>query len=316
MKKIVTVTGDISPEKLGVTMPHEHVICDISLHSGIENNRLDDVEAAILEVNAFREAGGGCLVDVTTADIGRNATALKQVAQATGVNIVTTTGWYSESIYPSRVGTDDVAALAREMIHEATHGIGETGIKPGVIGELGARLAELSPAEELVLRASARAHLETGLAIVLHAALNRPGLSQVRVLREEGVSADKIIVSHADIVWHEEVQEDLSYHLALLDIGCYLSFDTIGWLEFSPEHHKIACIQEIIARGYAGRLLLSSDLCRRTFYHANGGRGYDYVLRSFVPRMRECGVAESDIQRMLIGNPAEVLAVQGSVSTA
>jgi len=290
-------------------MPHEHVVCDISLHSGYENNRMTDVDAAIAEVAAYRDAGGGSLVDVTTEDIGRDPAALMLVSEATGVNIITTTGWYAESTYPREVEIGDVALLASEMIDEAVHGIGDTGIRPGVIGELGAKTAEISTAEEVVLRAAARTHAETGLAIVLHSALNRPGLSQVRILREHGVTSDRIIVSHADIVWHEDIREDLSYHLTLLDMGCYLSFDTIGWLEFSPEPHKIACITAILDRGYSDRVLLSSDLCRRTFYHAHGGRGYDYVIKSFVPLLREIGVTESELHRILITNPAEVLAV-------
>lgn len=309
MKKIITVMGEIPADKLGITMPHEHVICDISLHSGNENNRLNDIDAAVGEVAAYREAGGGSLVDVTTVDIGRNPQALRQVSEATGVNIITTTGLYSEDIYPPGFWCGDVKSLADQMIHEATYGIGETGIRPGVIGELGSKNTEPSPAEEVVLRASARTHLETGLAIVLHSALNRPGSNQVRILLEEGVAAEKIIVSHADIVWHKNIQDDLSYHFSILESGCFLSFDTIGWEEFSPESHKIACILAIIEKGYSNRLLLSSDLCRRSFYHMHGGRGYDNVINNFVPRLLESGVSKSDMDLILIGNPAQVLSI-------
>lgn len=309
MKKIITVLGEIPADKLGVTMPHEHVICDISLHSGNKNNRLTDINLAIQEVIAYREAGGNSLVDVTTVDIGRDPEALRQISEATGVNIITTTGLYCEEIYPPGFWNADKKSLAKMMIDEARNGIGETGIKPGVIGELGSKNSTVSPAEETVLRASALTHLETGLTIVLHSALNRPAPDQVRILLDEGAAQEKIIVSHADIVWHEDIHIDLTYHLSLLDIGCYLSFDTIGWQEFSPEEHKIACILALIDRGYSDRLLLSSDLCRRTFYHANGGRGYDYVLKSFAPRLRDSGVSETDLTRILMSNPAEALAV-------
>jgi phosphotriesterase-related protein len=309
VKKIITVLGEVAADELGVTMPHEHVICDISLHSGNEKNRITDINLAIQEVKVYREAGGNSLVDVTTVDIRRNPVALRQVSEATGVNIITTTGLYCEDIYPPSFWDADKESLARLMIDEAVNGIGETGIRPGVIGELGSKNSTASPAEETVLRASALTHLETGLAIVLHSALNRPAPDQVRILREEGVTPERIIVSHADIVWHEDIQIDLAYHLSLLDIGCYLSFDTIGWQEFSPEDHKIACILALIERGYADRLLLSSDLCRRTFYHANGGRGYDYVIKSFVPRLKEMGVSDADINRILVSNPTDVLAV-------
>lgn len=307
MKRIVTVLGEISPEELGVALPHEHVICDISRHSGTEDNLLNDVEAAASEVAAFKRAGGGTIVDVTTEDIGRDPVALKRVAEISGIHIITAVGLYAEKTYPEELRDRTVSELAEHMIREANHGIGDTGIKPGIIGELGALEFEVSPAEEKVLRAAARTHNETGPAITLHSSFTRPAPNQVAILREEGVSLSKVIVSHADIVWHENINEDLAYFLPLLDAGCYLGFDTIGWQEFSPEPERIKRIMLLLDRGYEKQLLLSSDLCRRSFYHANRGRGYDYVLRHFIPKLREQGVSEAKVNVMLKDNPREVL---------
>ena len=304
----MTVRGEMPPDKLGVTMPHEHIICDVSRHSGKEDNLLNDVKMAAQEVAAFRRAGGSTIVDVTTEDIGRDPLALKRVSAASGVNIITTTGYYAERIYPHRVLQMTAPELAAHMIHEVRHGIGDTGVRPGIIGELGADEPSVSPVEEKVLRAAARTHNETGLAITLHSSYTRPAPNQLAVLREEGVSPERVIVSHADVVWHEDIAEDLDYFLPLLDAGCTLGFDTIGWDEFSPEPERIKRIRLLLERGYENQLLLSSDLCRRSFYHANGGRGYDYVLRQFIPKLREDGVAEKHIHLMLVENPQAVLA--------
>ena len=309
MKRVPTVLGDIPADELGVTMPHEHVICDISLHSGHAYNRLTDVEAAAREVAAFRLAGGCTIVDVTTPDIGRDPAALKRVSELSGVNIVTCTGYYAEAVYPSDLMRKSVDELAGEMIAEVRDGIGETGVRPGIIGELGAKGFDLTPAEERVLRAAARTHLETGLAITLHSTIGRPAPNQVAVLREEGVPTQRVIVGHADVVWHDDVDLDLAYFLPLLDAGCFLEFDTVGWPENSPDAARVERIRLLLDRGYERQLLLSTDLCRVTFYRANGGRGYDCVLRDFAPMLREAGVTDDQMRLMLKENPREALSL-------
>ena len=289
-------------------MPHEHVVCDISRHSGKDDNRLDDPRLCIEEVKAYKAAGGDALVDVTCEDIGRDAAALQQVSKATGVHIITTTGYYAESIYPAYVSEMDTAALTSHMVDEATNGIDGTGIRPGIIGELGAVGPAVTAEEEKVLRAAARTHHETGLAVSLHSAYNRPGPQQTAILADEGVSLERVIVGHADLEWRDDMHQDLDYFLQLLDQGCTLGFDMIGWTEFTPETERIRRIVALVEQGYAEQLVLSSDLCRRSFYHANGGRGYDYVLREFVPRLRESSISDEALHQMLRKNPMRLLA--------
>lgn len=309
MKKIITVLGDVLPGDLGVVMPHEHVVCDIRRESGRIDNLLDDVELCCREVALYRTAGGSTLVDVTTEDIGRDPVALKAISAKTGVHLVTTTGYYSEVIFPDYVRQVTVDQLAHHMIAEYRNGIGDTGVRPGIIGELASKQEHVTPLEERVLRAAARTHNETGLAITLHSGIGRPAPRQLAVLVSEGVSPDRVIVSHADLEWHDEMARDLDYFLPLLDQGCYLGFDTIGWEDFSPESARIERIVSLIEKGYERQLLLSSDLCRRSFYHRYGGRGYDYVLRHFVPRLREHGVHHARIDLMLRENPGAALAI-------
>ena len=96
MKTVMTVLGEIAPDELGIVMPHEHIVCDIARHSGKATNRLNDIELCKRELGYFKRAGGRTMVDVTTSDIGRDAGALKQIARATGVNVVMGTGYYTE----------------------------------------------------------------------------------------------------------------------------------------------------------------------------------------------------------------------------
>ena len=112
MKKIMTVCGEISPDQLGIVLPHEHIVCDIARLSGSLDNLLTDIEPCKREVEYFKRAGGGTIVDITPPDIGRNAAPLKEISQATGVHIVTCTGYYLEQTMREFVGTKSVDDLA------------------------------------------------------------------------------------------------------------------------------------------------------------------------------------------------------------
>ena len=217
---IMTVTGPISPDELGVTMPHEHIMCDLSRHSGRKDNLLDDIALAAQEVSLFRQAGGMALVDVTTEDIGRNVAGLKRVSQEAGVTIIAGAGYYAEELFPAYVLDMDVRELAAHLTDEAMTGVGDTGIRPGIIGELRSNHTDVSPAEEKVLRASARTHKAPGLAISLHCGVGRSGPNQLAVLRQEHVSAERVIVGHADLVWDPDITKDFDYYQSMAYPKC------------------------------------------------------------------------------------------------
>ena len=307
MKRVMTVTGEIAADALGVTMPHEHVFADISRHSGNPDNLLNDTQLCIRELVPYKMAGGSTLVDATTEDLGRNPIALRFISEAAGVNIITTTGYYSERIYPPYVLEATAAELAGRMIDEARNGIGDTGIRPGIIGELGSASGSVTTAEEKVLRAAACAQAETSLAITLHSSYGRPGIRQLAVLKDAGASPEKVIVGHVDAEWHVDIREDMEYYERILDGGACVEFDTIGWQDFCPEDERLRRILRLLEKGYAPQILLSSDLCRRSFYRANGGRGYDYVLTCFIPLLLRSGVSQGVINTLLVENPLRVL---------
>ncbi len=307
MKKIMTVAGELSPNKLGITMTHEHILCNIMKESGNFFNLLNDVELAAEEVAAYGDAGGRTIVDVTAEEVGRDPEGLKRISALSGVNIITTTGYYSLAVFPQYVFEMSTKELAAHMIDEVKNGIADTGIRPGIIGELKSGQTHVLPPEERVLRAAARTQNETGLAITLHSGFGRPAVNQFGVLREEGASLERVIVGHADLLWHRNIQKDLDYYQEILDAGAYLEFDLIGWEGFSPEAEKIKRLCLLLEKGHEDRLLLSSDFARTTFYHVYGGRGYDYVLRHFVPKLKEHGVSDAQVNAMLVENPKHIL---------
>ena len=184
---VMTVLGPVAGTALGVTMPHEHVLCDLWRVTRDPRHYMVDGPLAVEEVGRFRAAGGGTLVDCTTRQFGRDPMGLRTVARATGVHIVMGCGWYREPFYDRSIYEGSVADIAAAIEREILDGVDGTGIQPGIIGEIGTDLHYISPAEERVFRAVARVQKRTGLSVTTHTARCPVGLAQLDLLAEEGV---------------------------------------------------------------------------------------------------------------------------------
>ena len=193
-KKIHTVLGAIEPSALGRTLMHEHVFCDIYRVTGRLNELLNDEALAVEELAALRAAGGRALVEVTTPDLGRDPLALRRVAEATELHMIMGTGWYRQPFYPPEIDALSTIELADMMIAELTDGVAGTGIRAGIIGEIGIHLDYATAQEERVLRAAARAQKATGAPITTHASMYPVGLAQLEILKDEGVDLNRVII--------------------------------------------------------------------------------------------------------------------------
>jgi predicted metal-dependent phosphotriesterase family hydrolase len=308
--RVMTVSGPIPPDKLGFTLPHEHT--SISLWHVA--NRWDywelaaDDELMIEELRDYRRRGGGTLVDLTLPGVGRDPDRLRRLASATGLHIVMGTGWYREAYYPAEAGIDrrSVDDLAAEMARELEHGVGESGIRPGIIGEIGTDGPWVSAQEERVHRAAARAAKQTGMAITTHGIQSTVGLVQLGIFTEEGVDPGRVVIGHADS------HPDLDFYLAILDAGANLQFDFLGHregVEEAREPRLVETIVELLERGFASQLLLSQDVNHDRQLKANGGFGYVYLHQHFLPTLRTAAVGEGEIRQMTIDNPARILTI-------
>jgi len=298
----MTVLGPVAADTLGIVLPHEHLLCDMRRVTGNFDHLVDDAMLAIKEVKQFKDAGGTSVVDVTSWGLGRDPRTLQHISQETGLHIVMGCGWYRGPFLPERIERANANELAAEIVRDLTEGADDTGIRAGIIGEIGADKDYISPAEERVFRAAARAHNQTGAAITTHAFLYPVGLDQLDILQEEGADLRRVIVGHCDTYL------SLDYHEAIVKRGAYVQYDDIGKRYHCPDERRIAALIELIRRGYVSQILLSSDVCLRSHLHLNGGIGYDHVLAKFLPALREAGVSEEQIEMMTVENPKRVLA--------
>ena|SRR5579884_305799 len=326
-----TVLGARPVSELGSTLMHEH------LNSLVPGNWLgggrevDQAEVAVRALEPARDRGIRTVVDVTTvgAGLGRDVGVLARIAEALGINVVASSAFYKDPLLPEWVVEADVEELTSFHVREAREGIDGTDIKAGILGEVGSSLHRITPDEEKCLRAIARAHQVTGLPISTHCTLGTMALEQIDLFREEGVDLERVVIGHLDLA-----AADLDYLLAVLETGVTIAFDTIGkqwfdyvvrepvergegelvkWTYCRPDRVRIEALRSLVERGHADRIVLSLDLTgRETYLNGDtiGEFGYSYLYDSFLPALQGAGVSESDIDRMLIRNPARILAVE------
>jgi phosphotriesterase-related protein len=350
--KVMTVNGAGDPDRLGLTIMHEHLFIDLwkdkipphnapateavlwdqklslqNLHLARQskpikdNYILGDEAVAIAEAMEFKKNGGSTIVEVTSIGIGRDPMALRRVANATGMNVVMGTGWYQKAYHPDDIDQRTVDDMAAEIVRDVTVGVGDTGIRSGIIGEVGINGEPLTPNEIKSLQASARASRATGAAISLHrGGAGREKLEVVSILGKEGADMSRVIFGHSDsIAW------DMPLMLELLNHGVYIQFDTLGMestsLFLHPRSHSgdeimglartpqaVEAIPKLIEMGYEDRILLSQDVCTKTQLKRYGGNGYSFILERVLPTLRRKGVTEDQVNSLMVDNPRRVLA--------
>ena len=308
---VMTVSGPVSGDELGFILPHEHPYCKLRQadHRYDFPDSFDDDDVVADEVSAFGKLGGTTMVDLSTPNIGRAPERVKALSERTGVKIVMGCGWYRGNYYlpEERIDRRPVEDLADELITELTAGVGDTGIKPGVIGEIGSEKTWVAPNEERVLRAAARAHLATGTAIgALHAI--GPGVApeQLTILEHEGVDMSRVAVAHSESYPHRD-------HLkGLMDRGPFIMFDNCG--QFTGlgqfESQILDLIRDLIDAGYENQILLSHDTCKFPQFTIHGGPGFVYLAESFLPALAERDIPESVLTTMTNDNPRRWLTGQ------
>jgi predicted metal-dependent phosphotriesterase family hydrolase len=308
--RVMTVSGPIPPERIGFTLPHEHTgIYLWHVPDRWDYWELTPDELLIAdELRDFRRRGGSTLVDLTPPGVGRDPERLRRLASRTGLHVVMGTGWYRSAYYPAEALIDrrSVDDLADELIAELRDGVAGTGVRPGIIGEIGTDKPWVNALEERVHRAAARAARETGLAISTHGVQSPVGLAQLRIFEEEGVDPARVVIGHADSY------PVLDYYLAILDRGANLELDFIGHRfgsEEAAEPRLVELIVELLERGYGGQLLLSQDVCHNQQLKANGGSGYTYLQQHFLPTLRTAAVGEGEIGQMTVDNPRRILTI-------
>ncbi|MDA2926568.1 hypothetical protein MYX78_04940 [Acidobacteria bacterium AH-259-G07] len=304
---IMTVTGPTSPEQLGYTLSHEHLLVDFFAHQGSYNHIIDEEKVVIWELEHYVRAGGHSLVDCTSIGLGRNPLALRRIARATNLNIIMGSGWYREKVYPPHVQELDPNQLADIIVRDILEGADGTDVRAGMIGEIGTERNFISPAQERVFRSAARAQKRTGVCIWTHTThFGSLALEQIALLEEEGVAPQRIAISHLGDRFEQE------FLLPIADKGVYMSIDNIGYQGegYPDDEVRAKNVAFLIQHGYLDQVLLSMDIGSKEFLLSYRGHGFAYLIEEFLPRLRKMGVTEEQIHRMTVENPARALTIE------
>ena len=304
--EVITVLGPIRPDQMGITQTHEHLLIDAMDHLGPYGGYelvVDDEELVIEELREFTSRGGKTICDVTTHEIGRNPRALARISQAAGINVVMGSGWYREFKYPQVVEERTSNELADILVREIEHGVDDTGVRAGFIGEIGTGRHFIKPGEERVFRAAALAQARTGVAISTHTTRwGTLALEQIAMLAEYGADLSKVIIGHLGD------RRGVKHLLPIAEKGVYIEVDNIGYLDYQPESVRADNVAALVKEGFEDRVLLAEDIFMLTHLTFNGGKGYGYLLEVFVPMLRERGVTDETIHKLLVSNPASAFA--------
>lgn len=303
---IQTVDGPLAPDELGVTLTHEHVFLEMWASDGHGFiGQLRDEEVLGAELRRFRDAGGSCVVDQTPGGAGRDPRGLQRLSAATKLKIVTGCGWYTEPFYPPAhdLARRSAGAIADELVQEIEEGFDDTGVRPGIIGEIGTGQAWLSPLEERVHRAAARAQSRTGLPLATHTLYHAAGAAQMAIFDEEGVNPARVCVGHCDTF------PSLEYCLSVARWGAYVSLDNIGQQLGEHEAEVRTLLLGLLEAGYETQILLSQDVGQVAELRSRGGRGYTYLAEVFLPGLLAAGVSAECLYTLTVENPRRWLTI-------
>lgn len=303
MGNIVTVCGSISPNQLGVCYPHEHLLTRPPANVIDPDLTIDSEDAAVQELSYFRMAGGQAIVEMTPPDYGRNPEGLKRVSERSGIHVISTTGWLKDKFCKPFVENKSVEELADEMIRDLTQGIGQTGIRAGVI-KIATSLNTITTAEEKVIYAAARAACVTGAPIITHTEAGTMALEQVEMLTAQGVKASRICLSHLDRHTHWDE------HYAVVSRGANLIYDQISKEKYVPDAQRVELVMRMVNEGFGNQIMLAGDMSRKSYwpaYGTGGGPGLTYILWRFIPWLRSAGLSNEVIDKLMISNPARCL---------
>ena len=341
--KVQTVLGLVDATDLGVTLAHDHVLIDgtfmyvepkeisqkgmahqkITLEnrgwvgynwtSNLDNVELKDEELAVTELKRFVAAGGSSIVDPTNVGLGRDPNALARIARLTGMNIVMGAGYYLGATHPANMDKRSEESITEEIVRDIEEGVDNTGIRAGLIGEIGCAYPWWKN-EKKSLRAATKAQKITGAPLMIHPGRDpKSPLEIVEEIDKAGGDLSRTIICHIDRTCLER-----GWLNELAQSGCYLEYDLFGnessyyppnpSVDMPSDAQRMDVILWHFENGYEKQILLSHDVATKHRLHAYGGLGYDHLITNVVPRLRSRGLSEAQITTLVVDNPARIYA--------
>jgi phosphotriesterase-related protein len=326
MATVNTVTGPVEVSDLGQTSMHEHFVYgfpghqfDISVDCFQEER---DLPVLLKEAELFKSLGYKTLVDATVVDTGRNPALLKKISETVGIHIICVSGWYADMYAASSywvgrasMGADIDSEIYESYVTETTKGIGFTDIKAGML-KISTSFNQITDYEKHFITACAKASRDTGRPITTHADGSTMGLEQAQLLLEAGAKPERILIGHMCGC------TDPEYLKKILSLGVNIGFDRFGIEGFDfmmtpTDEERVATLVALLQDGYADQIMLGHDTVKidlgRPFQLSPAAQKFKdhttprVVVEFVLPRLREAGISDADIEKLMVKNPAKFL---------
>jgi phosphotriesterase-related protein len=303
--KIRTVLGDVDAAEVQAVVPHEHTLLwqdrSVSMEAYLAQALPPFRRRLRAEFRRLLARGCNCFVDCNTTGGLTIPEELVAASEATGMHLVTATGFYVGRSLPGWAKRASVDTLAERLLRDVRDGIGGTAARAGAL-KAASNTYELSPVEERTFAAVAKVHRETGLPITTHT--TKGARAHVDFFRAHRVELDRVALGHIEVDPWEDT-------LAVAREGVMFLFTNFGGRQWVPEDMVIAQIADLVRRGFVGQIMISVDMY---LYYATGRLrqrwpgGYVQLLDRVVPRLLKAGLKASEVDRIMHDNPVRHLA--------
>jgi phosphotriesterase-related protein len=295
---------------MGLTLPHEHITAG---EWAITPKQRDSLRCLWGLLAPQLKRNGLCtLLDLTPADSCRDVLLMRDVARASGLNILCATGYYLAARRPANFISGGVEAAQAFMTRELKEGIGDTGVRAALMkiavgGEPGNR------SDDILLEAAARTQKQTGASISSHATTPEFRRHMLDELEKHGADLSRVAVGHAD------TNGTIDEGAQLLSRAGYLIYTIwgitnprlIGSRTPVTADHSARLVRGLLDRGLVKKVMFSIDfapVCLRSegidlSNHEIPDRTSDYLFTFVLPLLHKMNVSENEIRQMTVDNP-------------
>lgn len=314
-----TVLGPVPAEELGVVAVHESLL---SVYPGAEYGYDVTIDKAAIfdtlkhKLTAFKNAGGGTIVDSTGMFHGRDVYLYESLAKATGVHVIASTGQGPEAMLGGYFLTPQTnpptpwpaEKFANLFTAEVTEGMVvpriERRASAGLVTTAGTR-AGLTETDESLFRGAARAAASTDTAASFR--YGADAAAELEIILSEGLDPSRVLIGGLD----RRQAVDAGYPDAVAERGAFVGIDHVGVNddeELLRDDERVALVLELVAAGHADKIILSSNSTGVAVAHKDNGVAYTAVLEQFIPAATAAGLSDKDARRILVDNPRTLLA--------
>lgn len=311
MTSINAVLGTI--KNPGKTLIHEHILVGFpGWYLDTRQPTFKRQEAMVRVCAAFdqlKDYGVETVVDPCPNDLGRDVEFIAEVSQRTGINLICATGLYYEKAgMPYTMRYREVDEIADIFINEIENGVGETGIRPGIL-KIASGEGAVSEYERKVLTAAAKAAAATEIPVLSHTEKCTCGHDQIDIVTGEGVAPRHLLVGHSDGT------DDLDYQRSLAERGVYVGFDRFGLEGEVTDEIRIQNLKALVDLGYRQQIMMSHDYvncwlgsvpgmpANMTLNDILPNWDMTHIFERIIPALKLEGMTDDDFDVILKDNP-------------